>query len=357
MLQTRQVQSDRRLTKQQEDDTITNMRTYPVIAVIVLLLGSGLVAAAMAASISIGVREISIVTVWEALTSFQADNNMHQIINSIRVPRALAGGLVGAAFAVSGAIMQGMTRNPLASPDLLGVSAGASFVLVLVFAFFPALPFELLILFSFIGAGLGAGLVYGIAYFTRGGLSPLKLVLAGAVIGALLSSLSQALTIVFQLTYDLTFWSAGGISTVEWFQVKVMLPWLIVGIIVAILISRYITVLSLGEDIATGLGQRTKLIKGLGTIVVLVLTGASVATVGGVGFVGLVVPHIVRGIVGVDYRWIIPCSAVIGALLVIVADIAAKTVNMPYETPLGALMAVIGVPFFLYLARKERREL
>lgn len=326
-------------------------------ATIIIIVGLASICFGIASSILTGVANISYETIWLALTHYDINNDQHTIIRELRLPRALAGALVGAAFAVAGAIIQGMTRNPIADTGLLGINSGAGFALVLVFAFLPALPFEYIILFSFIGAGLGALLVYGIAYMSKGGMTSLKLVLSGVVVGSLITGLSQAISLLFQINYDLAFWSAGGISTADWFQVSVMMPWIIGGLIMAMLLSRSITVLSLGEDIAAGLGQRTKLVKGLGTVVIMVLAGASVATVGGVAFIGLMVPHLVRFLAGVDYRWIIPCSAVVGAVLVIFSDIVAKLIAAPYETPLGAIIAVIGVPFFLYLARKERREL
>lgn len=333
------------------------LRTRPWAASVIIMAGLAAIVFGIGASIVTGVADISLRTVWSSIFAYDTGNDHHVIIRQLRMPRALAGALVGAAFAVAGAIMQGMTRNPIADTGLLGINAGAGFVLVLVFAFVPWLPFGYLILFSFLGAGLGALLVYGIAFMSKGGLSPLKLTLAGAVVGSLITGVSQALSLLFQINYDLAFWSAGGISTAEWFQVSVMLPWIVGGLIAAMIISRSITVLSLGEDVATGLGQRTGLVKGIGTTIVMILAGASVSTVGGVGFIGLVVPHMVRFLVGVDYRWIIPCSAVLGAVLVLLADIGAKLLATPYETPLGAVIAVIGVPFFLYLARKERREL
>ncbi len=340
-----------------QDKTI--VRSRPLVATFIIVAGLAAILLGIALSVAAGTANISLETIWHTLTDFEAGNEHHLIIWELRIPRALAGALVGAAFATAGAIMQGMTRNPIADTGLMGINAGAGFVLVLVFAFFPSLPFEGIILFSFVGAGLGAGLVYGIAYMARGGggLSPLKLVLAGAVVGSLITGISQALSLLFQINYDLVFWSAGGISTANWLQVKVMLPWIVGGLLVALILSRSITVLSLGEEIAAGLGQRTKLVKGIGAVVVMVLAGASVATVGGVAFVGLMIPHVARYLVGVDYRWIIPCSAVLGAVLVLLADIGAKLISAPYETPLGAIIAVIGVPFFLYLARKERREL
>lgn len=338
-------------------DELNNIRKRPVAAMIILVSGIAVLLLGVALSISIGASDIKLSTVWDALFNFQSNNRQHQVIRSIRMPRALAGVLVGAAFAVAGAIMQGMTRNPLADPGLLGVNAGASFALVIVFAFVPSLPFHVIIMVCFIGAGIGTGLVYGTGYFAKGGLTPVRLALAGAVVSALLVGVSQAIAIVFQINYTLAFWEAGGVSAADWMQVKMIAPWIAGALVVAFLLSPYITILSLGEDIATGLGQRTGLIKGAGAIAVLILAGASVSTVGGVAFVGLVIPHIVRFLVGVDYRLIIPCSAVLGAALMVAADIGAKTINMPYETPIGSIIAVLGVPFFLYLARREKREL
>ncbi|WP_112182469.1 FecCD family ABC transporter permease [Paraliobacillus zengyii] len=338
-----------------EEDIVIKSR--PIFAISIIAVGIILILIGMVTSISTGAAGISFSVVLDAVFHFNPSLEQHQIVYNLRFPRALTGALIGAGFAVSGAIMQGMTRNPLADTGLLGINAGARFVLVVVFAFYPNMEFKYLILFSFIGAGLGVGLIYAIAYFAKGGLTPLRLVLAGAIIGSLVKGITQIISLVSGVSYELAFWSAGGISAVEWFQVKVIIPWITIGLLGAIAISPKLTILSLGEEVAIGLGQGTKVIKALAAVVVLLLVGASVSTVGGVGFIGLIVPHIVRFLVGVDYRLIIPCSAVVGAVIVVIADIGAKLINMPYETPLGSIMAVLGVPFFLYLARKEKREL
>ncbi|MBO8165132.1 MAG: iron ABC transporter permease [Brevibacillus sp.] len=332
-------------------------QSRPLIGSFILLGGLALLALGLAISISVGAADIQLLTVWEAVFHFNPDLTQHQIIQELRLPRALCGAMVGAGFAVAGSIMQGMTRNPLADPSLLGVNAGAGFVLALCFAFWPGLPFHYVILFSFLGAGLGSGLVYGIGSLARGGLTPVRLVLAGAAVSALLVALSEGVAIYYQVGQELAFWYAGGVAGTTWLHITIMLPWMAAGLIGALMLSRSITVLSFGEEVAAGLGQRTGLVKLAGSLIVLILAGSAVSSVGMIGFIGLVIPHVARYLVGVDYRWIIPCSAVLGSLLMVLADIGARMVNPPFETPVGALISLLGVPFFLYLARKERREL
>jgi iron complex transport system permease protein len=317
---------------------------------IALVLGIGI-------SVSFGAADIAFTTVWEAILHFNPDLSQHQIIQEIRLPRVLGGAMVGASFAVAGALMQGMTRNPMADSGLLGLNAGAGFVLAMSMAFFPGLPFMYLIMYSFLGAGMGAGLVIGVGAMGRGGLTPVRLVLAGAAVSALLVALSEGIALYFQIGQDLAFWYAGGVAGTKWFQLKIMFPWVGGAIIGAMLLSRSITLLSLGDDVAAGLGQRTGLVKLFGTILVLILAGSAVSVVGAVGFVGLVIPHVTRALVGVDYRWIIPCSAILGSLLMIFADLGARMINPPYETPVGAIIALIGVPFFLSLTRRNGRTL
>lgn len=333
------------------------LRTRPLAAALILMGGILLLVLGIGVSVSFGAADIVFSTVWEAVFHFNPESTQHQIIADLRMPRVLGGAMVGASFAVAGAIMQGMTRNPLADSGLLGLNAGAGFMLALCFAFFPGMAYSKLILMSFLGAAGGAVLIYGIGSIAKGGLTPLRLVLAGAALSALLSALSEGIALYFHISQDIAFWYAGGVSGTTWAQLKVMLPWFLAALLGAIALSRSITMLSLGDEIAKGLGQRTGLVKLGGTVVVLILAGASVSIVGAVGFVGLIIPHLTRFLVGVDYRWIIPCSAVLGSLLVVVSDLAARMIHPPYETPIGALIALIGVPFFLYLTRKERREL
>ncbi|SFF45895.1 iron complex transport system permease protein [Paenibacillus algorifonticola] len=345
--------------KQEQKQELKQMRqrSRPLVASIILIVGTAAVLFGLALSISVGAAKISLSTVWTAVFYFNPDITQHQIIQELRMPRALAAALIGAAFAVSGSVMQGMTRNPLADPSLLGLNAGAGFALALCFAFFRGMSHLEIMIICFFGAALAAGIVYGIGSLAKGGLTPVRLTLAGAAISTLFMSLSEGIQIHFQIGQDIAFWYAGGIAGTKWSQIGIVAPWIIGGILAAIAISRSISLLSLGDDVAVSLGQRTKLTKTIGIIVTLILAGASVSVVGAVGFIGLIVPHVARYLVGVDYRWIIPCSAVLGALLLIVADIVARTINSPYETPVGALIAIIGVPFFLYLAIKQRGSL
>ncbi len=329
----------------------------PIVATIILFAGLIGLLLAIGLSVSFGAADIDFKTVWTAVFQFNPDITSHQIIQEIRLPRVIGAALVGACFAVSGSIMQGMTRNPLADSGLLGLNAGAAFMLAICFAFFPGLPYMIIILFSFLGAALGAGIVFGVGSLAKGGLTPIRLVLAGAAVSALLAALSEGIAIYFRIGQDLAFWYAGGVSGTKWEHLQIMTPWIAAALIGAIILSKSITLLSLGDEVAIGLGQRTGTIKLFGTIVVLILAGTAVSVVGAVGFVGLIIPHLTRFLVGSDYRWIIPCSAILGSLLVVLADFAARMINPPYETPIGALIALIGVPFFLYLARKGGKEL
>ncbi|MGG3467611.1 iron ABC transporter permease [Neobacillus pocheonensis] len=334
----------------------TSLRTS-IKGTIILLIGVLLILFSMGLSISYGAADIKLSTVWEAVSRFNPNVAPHQIIQEIRMPRAISAVLVGALLAVSGAVMQGLTRNPLASPSIMGVTDGAAFALVITLAFFPAATILSLTFSSLVGAGLGVILVFTIGAFSKGGLTPVKLALAGVAVGSMLNAISNAIALHFQVAKDMSFWYAGGLTSTNWGSVKILLIAGGLGLLLAMFISRSITILSLGEEVSKGLGQNTLLVKSLGVIVVLVLTGAAVSIAGAIGFIGLVIPHITRFIIGSDYRWIIPISAVLGGLLLVLADIAARMVNAPFETPVGAITAIIGVPFFLYLARRERRGL
>lgn len=354
MNRTHSTESDRTAA---ELEVKSRVYAKPLSGTFVLAAGLVLLALGVSICVSYGAADIKFRTVWEAIFQFDSESTAHQIIRELRLPRVLGGALVGVCYAVSGAIMQGMTRNPLADSSLLGLNAGAAFVLALCFAFFPGMPYKQLILFAFLGAAAGAVLVFAIGSAVRGGLSPLRLILAGSAITALLTALSEGIALYHRIGQDLAFWYAGGVAGITMQQLKFMAPWVGGAFLAALALSRSITMLSLGDDVARGLGLRTGFVKALGTIVVVIMAGAAVSLAGAISFVGLLVPHVTRRMVGVDYRWIIPCSAIVGGLLVIFADLAARMVARPEETQVSVLLAIIGVPFFLYLAAREEREL
>ncbi|MEN2767985.1 FecCD family ABC transporter permease [Ornithinibacillus xuwenensis] len=324
-----------------------------VIATFILGGGTVFLVLSIALSILYGASDISFQTIWQSITNFDPASTSHQIIRGLRIPRALAAALIGAALAISGSLMQGMTRNPLASPSIMGVTAGATFMMAIALIVMPGASNFVMMLWAFAGAGIGVAIVFGVGSISKSGLTPVKLALAGTAVTAILSSLSSAIAIHFNVAKDISFWYAGGVSSVQWIHVKLLWPIALIGFIIAFLLAKSITVLSLGEDVAKSLGHQTFLIKTVGTVVVLLLTGAAISVSGTIGFIGLVIPHITRFLVGVDYRWIVPCSAVLGALLLVIADTASRMINPPFETPVGTVTAIVGVPFFLYLARRE----
>lgn len=349
-----QIRKDQ-LTKKDTQKRLMKRLSAPHPAALILILSIGALILIMTASISIGVSDIGWRDILESFTAFDSSSTSHVIIRDLRIPRILAAALVGAFLAVSGVIMQALTLNPLASPSIMGVTSGSAFMIAVAFAFYPQSNYWQLILWSFAGAGLGTGMVFLIGSFSKRGLTPVKLALAGAAVSALLQSLSTIIAIHFNVARDISFWFAGGVAGVRMESVRLIGILAFAGLIVAFALSRSLTIMGLGEEMAKGLGIRIGWIKFISVLVVLILTGAAVSIAGTVGFIGLVIPHIAKKVMGMNYRWVIPGSAVFGAGLLVLADMAARTINPPYETPVGALTALIGVPFFLFLARKEGR--
>ncbi|WP_042354420.1 FecCD family ABC transporter permease [Bacillus rubiinfantis] len=298
-----------------------------------------------------GAAETTIKDVWQALfTDVNTDTAL--MLREIRFPREVGAIVVGAALAVSGAIMQGLTRNPLADPGLLGLTAGASAALAITLAFLPSANYYLMMIACFVGAAIGTLIVFGISAAKKGGFSPLRIVLAGAAVTAFLDAISQGISIFFKLSKNVSMWTSGGLVGTTWGQLKVIIPCILIGIGIAILLARQLTILSLNEEVAVGLGQNTTRIKTILFLVIILLAGASVALIGNMAFIGLMIPHIVRAMVGTDYRSIIPMSAIIGAAFMLFADTLGRTIHAPYETPIAALTAVLGLPFFLIIVRK-----
>jgi iron complex transport system permease protein len=329
--------------------TTTNQRYIPF--VIKLIASLVIFAACFFISMVFGAADTSVKDVWFALSSL-GEGEKVTILQEIRFPRAVAAIFVGAALSVSGAIMQGMTRNPLADPGLLGLTAGANAALAITLAFIPSVNSLGIMTACFIGAGAGALMVFGISSLKRGGFSPLRIVLAGAAVSAFLFAIAEGTGLFFKISKDVSMWTAGGLIGTTWGQLQVIVPFIAAGIIVSLFLSRQLTILSLNEEVAVGLGQRTAFVKTILFIVIILLAGAAVALVGNMVFIGLMIPHIVRVITGTDYRFIIPVSTLLGASFLLLADTLGRTINAPYETPVAAIVAIMGLPFFLFIVHK-----
>ncbi|WXB94954.1 iron ABC transporter permease [Bacillus sp. FJAT-52991] len=321
---------------------------YKLIAAIVLFLIMFIAACVF------GAADTTVKDVWLALTS-DAKGEKISLIREIRLPREVGAVLVGAALAVSGAIMQGVTRNPLADPGLLGLTAGANAALALAVSLIPAANYYTIMVACFIGAAVGSIMVFGIGAVKKGGFSPFRIVLAGAAVSAFLYAVAEGVGIYFNTSKDVSMWTAGGLIGTSWIQLQMIAPFIGIGLLIALLFSRQLTILSLNEEVAVGLGQKTTQIKAILFIVIILLTGAAVALVGNMAFIGLMIPHIVRSIVGTDYRLILPMSVVVGATFMLLADTVGRTIHAPYETPVTAIVAIIGLPFFLFIVNKEGR--
>ncbi|MED0906235.1 FecCD family ABC transporter permease [Bacillus nitratireducens] len=332
------------------------MQKTNAVPVTILCIAPILILFTVILSILYGAKSIDAETVWNTLFHFDSSNVNHNIIITSRLPRVVAALLVGAFLAISGALMQGMTRNYLASPSIMGVTDGAAFVITLCMIFLPGMSSIGMVLCSMIGSALGAGIVFGFGSLLQNGLSPVRLAIIGTVIGTFLSSVSAAMASYFQISQNVSFWFNAKLDQVDPNIIKITIPFGIIGIVLALFISKSITILSLGEEVSINLGQRTKLVKAMAILSVIFLTGTAVALVGKVGFVGLIIPHITRFIIGVDYKWILPCAGVIGGVFLALCDVLSRFVNYPFETPIGVVTSLIGIPFFLYLIRTRGGE-
>ncbi|MED4301565.1 iron ABC transporter permease [Geobacillus stearothermophilus] len=317
-------------------------------------LSLGLLVAVWFGSMRVGVADTTWSDVWRALFSDQQSKQL-DLIRELRLPRETAAAFVGAGLAVAGAIMQGMTRNPLADPGLLGLTAGANTALAMTMAFFPSAHYLIITVACLLGAAAGAGMVFGIGAARKGGFSPLRIVLAGSAVSALLFAAAEGISLYFHISKDVSMWTSGGVAGTSWKQLSIIIPLIVIGLTIAVLYSRQLTILSLSEDVAVGVGQKTTAVKVWLFVAVFFLTGASVAIAGNITFIGLMIPHLVRRIAGADYRFVIPLSATVGAIAMVLADTAARTIHAPFETPVAAIVAVIGLPFFLFVVRKKGR--
>uniref|UniRef100_A0AAU2VQX0 Iron ABC transporter permease n=1 Tax=Streptomyces sp. NBC_00008 TaxID=2903610 RepID=A0AAU2VQX0_9ACTN len=304
-------------------------------------------------SLAVGARTIAPSAVLDALLH-GGHSDAAEVIRNMRVPRTLIGLMVGAALALAGTVLQGITRNPIADPGILGISQGASVGVVLAIAYAGIHTLTGYVWFAFAGAAVASVAVYAIASSGRGGATPVKLALGGAAINALLVSVTMAvLTTKASALDEFRFWQVGSIAGRESQVAQQIWPFLLVGTVLVLSVARGLDALALGEDMAKGLGQKIATVRIVGGIGATVLTGVGVAAAGPIAFIGLAVPHIARAIVGSDHRWVLPMAALIGPVMLLVSDVIGRIVFPPSEVPAGVMTALIGVPFLVTLVRRK----
>lgn len=334
------------------------LRRPTSVRVLWLLIGAAVIVVLCILSVSFGVRTVSLDDIVAALSG--QDDTVSQAAIIKRIPRTVLAILVGAALALSGAAMQAVTRNPIADPGILGVTNGASLAVVFGLAFFGlANPFSQMAV-AIVGAGIAAVFVYSVGSLGRGGATPLKLALAGAATSAALGSLISAVMLPrVDLLQTFQSWQVGGVGGAEWPRIAITAPVLALGALICFMCARGMNSLALGDDMAAGLGERvfrTRLVSAVGAVI---LAGAATAIAGPIGFVGLVIPHMCRMLIGTDHRWLLPFSALGGAALLLVSDIIGRVIApSSEEIQVGIITAVIGAPFFIWIVRRQKvREL
>jgi iron complex transport system permease protein len=319
-------------------------------------LGIGLLALVAVALISLrlGTRGLTTADVWNGLFNYDPTSYEQTIVHTMRMPRTLIAIGVGGTLAVAGAVMQAVTRNPLADPTILGVSSGASFAIVVAVFFAGLTATHEFMPLAFAGGLIASLIVFTIGSAGRGGASPVKLALAGIVVSELLRAWTSTLLLLDQTTWEVVrYWFAGSVAGRDLETFWALAPFLLGGAAICLLLGHQLNTLSLGDEAAQSLGMNTARTRLICTLLVVLITAAAVAIAGPIGYVGLAVPHMVRAIVGPDYRWILPYSLIVGAIFLTLADILGRIVMQPAEVEVGIVTALFGAPFLVYLARQR----
>ena len=310
---------------------------------VLALLGSFL-------SLTKGSSVISLEQIMQILLA-PGNDPQSQIIWNIRMPRTIVGALVGVNLALSGAILQAIMRNPLADPHIIGISSGAGLAGVVIMILFPALEY-LITPVAFVGAMLAAVCIYILAW--KNGIKPVRIILAGVAVSAFLSAGISGLMIFYSdRVHGALMWMVGGLAARSWPHVHIILPYAIIGLLLAFASAAYLNILQLGDEMARGLGVNVEITRIAMTAIAALLAASAVSVVGLLGFVGLVVPHAARLLIGSDYRLLLPASALLGIAIVTLSDTFARVIFAPIELPVGIIMAFLGAPFFLFLLRRE----
>ena len=332
----------------------TRVRRAAALATGLVVIATAVAGAALL-SLAVGSQQLPFGTVLQALVHPDPTLAEHLIVTEVRLPRTFIGLLAGAALGLAGAIIQAVTRNPLADPGILGVNAGAGLFVVLGISVFGVTSLTGYVWFGFAGAALAAVLVYVVGSLGRGGATPVKLALAGTALTAALLSFTTGVLVTDVQTYDqFRFWQVGSLagrgSDIAWQG----LPFLIAGVVVALASARSLNALALGDDVATSLGQNVAVARLIAAVAVVLLCGTATAMAGPLVFVGLIVPHVARIITGPDHRWLLPYSMLLAPVLLLLADVLGRVVARPGEVQVGIVTALIGAPFFVALARRRR---
>lgn len=304
-------------------------------------------------AISAGAKKIPLSVIFDSIFHYEDVLDM-QLVRDVRIPRVICTAIVGGILGISGAMMQGVTRNPIAEPSLMGISQGAMLAVAIINAVPSLIGLGGNMVAAFVGATVSGGLVLLFSMQNARNMNLSRLLLAGTALSTFFISIATVIALLTNKSQNLAFWVAGGFRSVTWNSVWLTI---IVGgicVILSIFLSGRINIVNLGEDVAIGLGEKPGRVRVYVFLLMIPMCAVAVAVAGTIGFVGLIVPHFVRSIVGVDYRKIMPISFLVGATLLIWADVAARLVNQPYETPVGLFTSLIGVPFYLYMVRKER---
>jgi len=301
-------------------------------------------------SLTKGSSIISIKEITDILLN-PGDDPRSQIIWNIRMPRTIVGALVGINLSLSGAILQAIMRNPLADPHIIGISSGAGLAGVVIMILFPAMEY-LITPVAFIGAMLAAVCIYILAW--KNGIKPVRIILAGVAVSAFLGAGISGLMIFYSdRVHGALMWMVGGLAARSWPHVNIILPYAVIGLILALASAAYLNILQLGDEMARGLGVNVEVTRIILTAIAALLAASAVSVVGLLGFVGLVVPHAARLLIGSDYRFLLPASALLGIAIVTLSDTFARVIFAPIELPVGIIMAFLGAPFFLFLLRRE----
>lgn len=327
----------------------TSLRTLGLLLAVLALL------AVTTLSLRHGARAMPLGDVLDALRAYDPTVQEHLVVRGLRVPRTVLGLLVGVALGLAGAVMQGVARNPLADPGILGVSAGASLAVVVAIYVLGITSLPGYVWFAFAGSAVAAVVVYGIGTLGREGATPVRLALAGAAVGAFLASITSAILLLDLATFDeYRFWAVGSLAGRDATIAAQMAPFLLVGAVMALASGPALNTLALGDDVARSLGQRVGRARLLCAVAVVLLVGAATAAAGPIAFLGLTVPHVARAITGPDYRWVLAYSAVLSPVLLLAADVVGRVVARPGEVQVGIVTAVLGAPVFIALVRRRR---